>query len=509
MDNKLHIGIDVGTQNIRFFITDTLFSDYKLLKFPLTIVNQSCKTDSQVLEQDTLEWKTGFDKSIEFFSQISINGLNPNDISTISIDGTSGTIIPVDKKGTPLMNAIMYNDKRSESEAHQLNKLECICTHCKEHGYTFSSSFALPKILWVKNNFPDIYERTYKFFSPTDLFNFWLIRNINIPTDYSNALKTGYNLINETWPEFINKELGIDRKKLPNVVPTGSKIGTLNDSIFNQYSYHPKSKIIAGCTDGTASIIASGSSELGDKLFVIGTTLVAKAITDTLIIDEKYGRLYCHKHPSGYWIPGGASNVGTTWIKCNFEGLNIEEMDHAANKLCPTNVILYPLEGKGERFPILNSNAKKFCYYVNLENKISKKIDLDSLSKIESYSAHLEGVGYVIRSINDLYTEFDVPNISDKIYITGGATKSNDWMQIIANITNKIVYIPKVTESAFCGVILGISYMDRSQDISEISKRLNPPERIFQPDPVNAKKYNMLYRYFEDIIKKEIPNSLD
>ena len=76
-------------------------------------------------------------------------------------------------------------------------------------------------------------------------------------------------------------------------------------------------QVTVGITDGCASQIASGAVKPGDWNTTIGTTMVIKGVTKKQIVDEE-GRIYSHRHPAGYWMPGGASNTGADWVTNEF-----------------------------------------------------------------------------------------------------------------------------------------------------------------------------------------------
>ena len=148
------------------------------------------------------------------FRDLLKTALRKNDdyeLRAITVDSTSGTIIPVDGSGEPLYNALLHNDIRAQEEAQFITE---------ETGISVKPSFALPKILWIKNNLPDLFESTHRFIHAADYIK-GLVSGSFGTTDFSNAVKTGYDLERNCWPDSIGDKLGIPVEKLPEVVKTG------------------------------------------------------------------------------------------------------------------------------------------------------------------------------------------------------------------------------------------------------------------------------------------------
>jgi sugar (pentulose or hexulose) kinase len=125
-------------------------------------------------------------------------------------------------------------------------------------GYRFGSSFALPKILWLKQRRPEVYARCALFASPTDYVIGWLT-GAWARTDQTNALKWGYDLIEDRWPDFIEGRLGISRALLPAVFKPGAKAGRVTPERAKELGLPAGTPVASGMTDGCASQVAAGA----------------------------------------------------------------------------------------------------------------------------------------------------------------------------------------------------------------------------------------------------------
>jgi len=238
--------------------------------------------------------------------------------------------------------------------------------------------------------------------------------------------------------------------------------------------------------DGTAAFLSSGAVLNGEFNTTLGTTLVLKGLSATIIKDER-GRIYCHRHPTGGWLPGGASNVGGECLIDEFGEENLAALDRAAAHNLPTDLLIYPLKRQGERLPFMNPSARGF-------------IEGSPKDRVELYAAHLEGVAYIERLSYELLESLGA-EVSDVIYTTGGGAKSDVWMQIRADILNRAVCRPERAESAFgCCVLAAASAMNA--DLATITRAMVRREFQVEPRREMATTYADRYARFVDECRK-------
>lgn len=469
-------GIDVGTTGVKIIICDELgniaASISRDFKFPQESLPEGYS------EQDPKIWweevKIGMKLIVK---ELKKKKLSPPDIVAISIDSTSGTVFPIDEKCEPLRNALMYNDNRAEMEANEINEIS------KDFYLKFNATFALSKILWIIRNEPQIFEKTYKFVHAADFLAGHLMNDFSF-SDSSNTLKTGYDIIKKRWPSFI-EELGISLELLPKVVQPGEKIGNISEDCAKETGFSTSTNVVAGVTDATAGVIASGAVHLGDIFNIIGTTLVERVVTKNLIIDKE-GRVYCHSLPTGF-LPGGASNVGGECLKKYFPDGDLKEMDQKSIDYKPSNLIIYPLARTGERFPFINPSAKHFI--------VGKPKD-----KYHLYTGYLEAIGFVEKWILEVLEELGA-KLGNTVSSTGGGAYSKEWCQIRADILNKIIRRPVIIESAMGSAILAATFA-HYKDIIKTTKKMVHIKDEFHPNLEMNKKYNPIYKKFREECNK-------
>lgn len=262
------------------------------------------------------------------------------EIKAISVDATSGSTVITDKFGKPQTPILMYNDARAVEQAKRIAELAP--AESGAHGATSG----LAKLLYLQQHNPSLKSSTIHLLHQADWINFNLGVTLGI-TDENNALKTGYDPILRCWPEWID-ELTQD-SVLPTVVPPGTLIGSLSNTLCTEFNLSTSPKIVAGTTDSIAAFMATGADKLGDAVTSLGSTLVVKLISALPIFLPKQG-IYSHRL-GDKWLVGGASNTGGAVLNKYFNNNELQELSSLIS-LDDEVADYYPLLIKGERFPI-------------------------------------------------------------------------------------------------------------------------------------------------------------
>ncbi|RZJ92271.1 MAG: carbohydrate kinase [Chryseobacterium sp.] len=468
------LGIDIGTQGARVVLLSAqgeLIGEEEEV-FPISEGSRE--------EQSPEAWWQSCLSSLEKLL-LSVQ-IDRTKILSLSVTSTSGTVIPLDENHQPLHHAIMYSDKRSAAQGEI-----CTAAALRYHnkGFTgFNSSSGLAKMLWFIQSYPGKAKKIHKWVHAADYITGKLSGEFGI-TDYTNAFKSGYDVGEYYWPDYISTELGIKKEWLAKVVPSGTVIGTIDVALAGQLGLPLKVAVTAGITDGCASQIASGAMKPGDWNTTIGTTMVIKGVTKKEIIDRE-GRIYSHRHPAGYWMPGGASNTGADWVSAKF-GNDLKRLNEAAAKRIPTGIISYPLIQKGERFPMMAPNAYGF--------------EDEKLSSEEKFTSSMEGVAYLERYAFELISHLSGEKIN-VIYTAGGGSKSDVWLRIRANVMRCPIIKMKHVSGAVGAAILAASavYFD---DIIQAANALTIVEKEFLPETTLANQYDIYYQEFlRELVKR-------
>ncbi len=483
MTSNLVMGIDVGTQGVRVLVVDAQGKPQASASQPLPF--SPANLPPGWAEQSAQTWwagvKTCLGKTIVALKE---KGYQAKDITALAIDSTSGTIVPVDAAGKPLRPALMYNDSRSTSVLKRVRRAGAGLE--EKLGYAFKSSFALPKIVWLQVNEAALFDQTARFIHAADYIAACLTGDFSV-SDHSNALKTGFDLIDYQWPDFIERELGVPLNKLPRVVSPGSPIGRVSALTARETGLSEITQVVAGMTDGSASQVASGAVEVDAWNSTLGTTLVIKGISKKLLKDP-LGRFYSHLHPQGYWMPGGASNTGAEWISREYPGQNPAELVAKAARALPTaGLLAYPLARRGERFPFIAPEAEGF-------------IEGASNTPFEPFAARLEGVAFLERLAYETLADLGA-EVGDTIYATGGGARSDVWLKVRASVLSRQMARPAIGEAAMGAALLAAS-QTLYRNLGEASRRMVSIETTIAPEPAWQRVYEERYQQFCNACRK-------
>ena len=478
----LYMGIDVGTQGVRCVVADAVGGVAASKSVPFPRLNRAAREGWY--EQSPADWQAAAEQAIGgCVDEMKAGGLRPEDIAAISVDGTSGSVVPLDASHRPLTEGIMYNDPRARELVPRVRDAMDRCE--QKLGYAFGASFSLPRILWVRESLPDVYEKTAVFAHQADFVAGLLCGEFAV-SDYSNALKTGYDLLDGGWPEEIETALGIDRARLPRIVRPGEPIGHVGKAAAGRLGLSTHTLVVGGSTDGYASALAAGAVRPGSWASIIGTTFVLKGVTRQLVIDPS-GCAYSHRLPSGAWLLGGAGNIGGRVLNDCAGARGFDAMDAAAEALIPTGARCYPLPGRGERFPFAHPDCEAFY--------------IGSIAGDRLYAAVMEGVGFAERLAYDRMIRLGCP-VNDVIFAAGGACRSDLWLRIRASILNRQIRAPRVVDAAMGSALLAAASQAGADGLAEAAGRMIHYAKTVDPDPALVTPYTELYGRFREDIRK-------
>jgi len=477
------MGIDLGTGGVRVVVCDIDGSVAAMATQRLTN-GEVADLPSTWHEQRVESWWPAVVNTISAaLVLLKEKGISSTAITSLSVTSTSGTILPVDEKAQPLHTALMYNDGRSVLEARDLN--EMAAAFVAKMGRGFGASYALSKILWLKRNEPHLFSRARRWVHATDFVIGKLTGDFGV-SDSSTALKTGYDPIDLCWPDFIELQAGIPFAKLPRIVSPGECIGSVSGACSKETGLSITTLVCAGMTDSSAALLAAGAAGPGDWNSTIGTTLVVKGIAKELIKDTN-GRVYCHRHPMGWWLPGAASNVGGECLEVRFPDRDFAAMDRAASNRGPSTLTVYPLVRRGELFPFIQPEAEGFVL-----GEAEDEADL--------YRGYLEGVGLTERMAYDVLRDLGA-DVGDSIYVAGGGSRSPVWLKVRADILGKRLLKSSMPESAFGAAILAASNTLYTT-VAEAGRKMVSIESQIEPDLGMQSHYTEKYDQFVDACRE-------
>ncbi|MGI8731597.1 MAG: FGGY-family carbohydrate kinase [Solirubrobacteraceae bacterium] len=402
------VGFDVGTQGARAL---AVCGDGRVLGRDEVALRG--RREGARHEQDPLAWW----ESIAAASHGALRGVAPGRVRGVATCATSGTILLVDADGEPLTPGLMYDDARAVAQAARA---------------AMPASWALPKLLWMLEDRPEL-ACGARVAHQADVITRRLVGH-EVPADSSHALKTGYDVEHERWPD-----LGLPDALLPEVVRPGTVLGEVCTSAAALTGLPQGTPVVAGMTDGCAAQLAAGAVREGCWSSVLGTTLALKGCSARPLRDDA-GVLYNHRSPDGSWLPGGASSTGAGVLTSTFPGRDLDELGELAVSHEATKVLAYPLVSRGERFPFAAAEAEAFMIG-------------EPSGDGERFAALLQGVALVERLCFDYVDLLGGPAVRE-LTLTGGATRSRRWSQLRADVLGHPVRLVEQPDAAFGMAVL-------------------------------------------------------
>jgi sugar (pentulose or hexulose) kinase len=410
---KKILGIDFGTSGCRAIVID--LNETIHLE---TAINFSESPSSNWIEI----WKQSL---FELFANI------PQDltqsIQAIAINGTSSTVLLCDDRGNPITEAILYHDGRGKSIQAKLSQF------VPPNHLTLSASSSLAKLIWWSQQ--SYFKQAVYFLHQADWLAFLLHGKLGI-SDYHNALKLGYDVINLSYPSWlVNQDFfGL----LPKVFSPGKIIGKVETAIAQKFDLNPNCLVCTGTTDSIAAFLASKAREPGEAVTSLGSTLVLKLLSTTPIEDLASG-IYSHRL-GDLWLTGGASNTGGNVLKHFFSEQELIQYSAQINPQFFSQLNYYPLLQPGDRFPINDPNLLP-----QLDPRPENSVDF--LQGLLEGIARIEALGY-----QKLQALGATPLI--QVYTAGGGAKNPIWQKIRERYLGVPVCSSSYTEAAYGTALL-------------------------------------------------------
>jgi sugar (pentulose or hexulose) kinase len=468
VSERIWIGVDVGTQSVKVLAVDDTGEVLGRGSHPLTGERRGERH-----EQDPEQWWTATCGA----ARAAMRGLDPARVGGLAVDATSGTTLLADAAGRPLTQGLMYDDARAAAQAERVN--ETGGEVWQRLGYQrMQPSWALPKLAWLCEN--NAIEDGLRLLHQPDLIT-WRLAGRQLPSDASHALKTGYDLLADRWPEDVFDRLGLPAAILPEVARPGTVIGTVGAAGAEATAIPAGTPIIAGMTDGCAAQLGGGA--LGDGAWnsVLGTTLVLKGVSDHLVRDPG-GVVYCHRGPGDTWLPGGASSSGAGALSRRWPDADLEVLTERAAYRGP-GAIVYPLAGeRGERFPFAAPDLEPFTL-----GEIADDVD--------AFHGILTGLACVERLCFDYLDLLGAPT-GGALTFTGGGASNRYWSQLRADLLGRRVLLPEQAESA-----VGMAVIAATADGRPVTETAAAMVRIrseIEPDAERHARLTDLYLQFVD-----------
>lgn len=480
--------LDLGTTGCRTFIFDLvgtiIASDYQEW--------ESFYPSPSFVEQDANTWWVSIKKTIE--AAIKKSGIDKTEIVSLSITNQRETIVPVDKEGNPLHNALVWQDRRTTDQVEFIKEKIGIDKIYELTGLTIDPYFSATKILWFKDKKPEIYQKTHKFLLVSDFIIHKLTGQFY--TDFSNASRTMlFDIRKLRYSDKIASELEIDLDKMPNAIESGVDIGEITT---NETDFDTKTLVVTGAGDQQSAALGAGVVSPGKIKCTTGTgSFILAYLSEPKFDPNKRVLCSCHAIP-GAWVQ--EASIFTTgailkWFRDEIaqkECMEAEKggqdpyivIDAETKKSPPgaNGLLMLPhLVGAGA--PHWNPYARGIIFGLALGHE-----------RRDISRAVFEGVAFEVKKNIEVFKEIGIN--PKELKLTGGGSRSDLWNQIFADVLG-ITCVRNVIEEATSmgAAILAASGAGMFVDIAKGAENLCKVEKKWFPREDHQKFYQKLYNF--------------
>ncbi|GFZ78731.1 xylulokinase [Paenibacillus marchantiophytorum] len=421
-----------------------------------------------------------------------MNQANCRDISVISLSGHMSALVLVDHEGVPLLPCITLSDTRSRHQSERLRQ-QMQQQIFELTGNPVIDAFLAPKLLWVKETFPDLYDRAHLFLFPKDYLRYRLTGQFGTDiTDAGNSLF--FDPVHNNWDFHMADSLGIRRSLLPRIFRSFEIAGKLTKSMADQLQLQEGIPVAAGGADMATSALGTGTLNCGDVALTIGTSATLISAIPA-IHPTGFNKVTFHPHvlPNTMYALGShfSGGLSLNWFSEVF-GQSIsysflKSLGQAAEKVPPgSHGVLY--------LPFLvGSGSPRFQPHMRgTFLGISSSTDRATL-----FRAVLEGISFNLKETLSLLERMNQP--PSTIRIGGGGINIGIWPSILASIFGYPVQVLKHSDASALGAaLLGGYAIGIFNDLYLSSMQLAETSTIIKPDPQANQEYEHIYAKYLD-----------
>ena len=489
---KYILAHDLGTSGNKA----TLFSENGDLVASYTCPYPTDFREGNWAEQNPADWW----KAICQTTKALLEKVSSSDIVGVALSGQMMGCLCVDRNGNPLRPHMLYCDQRSlKEEAFLAEKIDPY--HFYEiTGHRISASYSIEKLLWVKNNEPDVFRSTYKMLNAKDYINFRLCGVM--ATDPSDASgMNAYDLNSWSWSEEIIEAAGLDMSLFPEVKSSVEVIGEVTAEAAEATGLKVGTPVICGGGDGSCAGVGVGCVRPGSAYNCLGSSSWIALTVEKPIVDAQRRTMnWAHVvpgllHPSGTMQTAGSAYNWMINTLCMYEqskaaasGRTVFDFidDEIGKVPIGSNKLLFLPYLMGERTPRWNVDAKGAFVGLTLSHTHGDML-----------RAVMEGITLNLGFILNIFRK----HLSiDQLTVVGGGARNAIWQQMMADVYEAEIEIPNYLEEATsmgAAVLAGIgSGLFADFDVIDRFIRIN--KRI-SPIPENVAKYKAMMPVFDHL----------
>lgn len=436
---------------------------------------------------------------------VAQSGIDAREVAGIGVDGIGWTLVPVDRNIEPLHPALIWLDRRAEQETQWLKHLAEADQLIDIVANPIDPAYITPKLLWLKNNRPEIFDAAYKFLTASGFIVARLTGEFTC--DYTQAY--GYHFFDmrrAQWDEWAAELIGVPLAKMPRLAACTDIAGTLLDHAADQLGLPSGIPVLVGCLDAAVGALGAGVTRLG-QTNEQGGQAGGMAISLDRVVVEPQLIFSHHVLPNQYLLQGGTVGGGSlSWFRDVLGQMELNAsrlLDRDVFAMFSTQVsktspgahgVIYVPYMAGERTPLWNTNARGVFFGLSY-----------STTRGDLLRAIMEGCAFAVYD-NIRIAEQHGATIGECLG-SGGATHSAVWCQIKADVYNRPFVVARRADGGEGGHSLGLYALTAKavglcDDIGACVERLLPNRQVFEPSPDRHALYEELFDVYMSVSRK-------
>ena len=479
---KYLVGIDIGTSGTKSVLFDldgsTVASATR--EYPMS------QPKNGYAEQDPADWWRAVRETLRELAR-ECDG----EIVGIGLSGQMHSVVLLDESFEVLRPSILWCDQRTAGECELMERIVGREELVRITGNPAMTGFTAAKLLWVKNNEPEIYSRVKHILLCKDYIRYKLTGEL--VTDAADG--SGMQLLDLKTRKFspeLCEKLGIDMRLLPRVIESHELSGRITAEASAITGIPEGVAVAGGGGDNACAALGVGVYESGRAFTTIGTSGVVFAPTDELAIDPA-GRIHtlCSAVPGGWHVMGVAlsSGLSLNWFRSSLAPeLSYKEIDELAMDIqVGAEKLIYLPYLMGERTPLLDPNARGVFFGLSAMH-----------TRAHLARAVLEGISYSLNDCVELIRDMGIELSS--MTLCGGGAKSPLWQQMLSDIYGIPIGIPSSSEGAALGAaILGGCAAGVYPSVGEGCERVASTRGRVTPNAERGREYQKYYEIYKSI----------
>jgi xylulokinase len=486
---KYVLGIDVGTGGTRALV---MGGDGKIASSATCEHAPFRSPKIGWAEQDPEDWHKAAGAAIR--QAVATAQIDTSDIAVLGLAGQMHGAVLLDENNEVLRPALIWVDQRTQAQCDWLNQKLGRAKIIQLTSNPALTNFTLTKLLWVRDNEPEIWMRFRRVLLPKDYVRFRLTGEH--ATDVSDASGTlMLDVADRRWSEEMMATAGLPMSSLPKLYESPEVCGRISEAGRAHTGLKPGTPVVAGAGDQAGGAVGMGIVRAGAVSATIGTSGVVFAATDRPALDPN-GRVhsFCHAVPGRWHVMGvtQAAGLSLRWLRDLLSDRNpvaYDELTREARTVPPgSDGVLWAPYLMGERTPHLDPNARATLTGLAASH-----------TRAHVTRAILEGVAFSLKDTFSLFEEMQVP--VRNIRLGGGGARSPLWRQIQADVYGREVEILRAEEGAAYGAALlaGVgakfwkSVDEACEAVVEVDERISPEPSAVEALHLQYENFRALY----------------